>query len=58
MCIIVSIISFLVYFDSKVHKNWKQNLNKKIKSLNFAERNAHRKQMRVAALRHRIIFLA
>ena len=41
----MSVISFLVYFDKKVHKNWKKKLSKQKKNptLNFAESNAHRK---------------
>ena len=41
---IVSVISFLVYFDKQVHKKTgKKKQAKKIKTLNFAESNAHRK---------------
>ena len=44
MCFIVSVISFLVYFDSQVYKNWKKiQANKKIKSLNFVKSNVHHK---------------
>ena len=36
-------MSVHVYFDKQVHKKWKKKMEKKIKSLNFAESNAHRK---------------
>ena len=42
----------------KKKKNLKKKQAKKIKSLNFAESNAHRKQTCAAALRHTIYFLA
>ena len=45
-CFIVSVISFHVYFDKQVHKKTEKKKNKqakKIKTLNFAESNAHRK---------------
>ena len=45
MCYIVSVISFLVYFDKQVHKKLEKKIKqaKKIQTLNFAESNAHRK---------------
>ena len=45
-CFIVSVISFLVYFDKQVHKKTEKKKikqAKKIQTLNFAESNAHRK---------------
>ena len=42
-CFIVSFISFHVYFDKQVHKNMKKIKHAKIRSLNFAESNTHRK---------------
>ena len=44
-CFIVSVISFLVYFDKQVHKKTGKKIKqaKKIKTLNFAEWNAHQK---------------
>ena len=42
MNFIVSVISFLVYFDSQVHKKW--------------GKNKQEKKMRAAALRHRFFF--
>ena len=50
---------FMYILTSKLIKNWEKKLSsKKIKSLNFAESNVHRKTMRTAALRHRIYFLS
>ena len=40
------VISFLVYFDKKVHKKLKKKIKqakKKIQTSDFAESNAHRK---------------
>ena len=51
-CFIVSVMSFHLYFDKQVHKKLKKKQKqkqkklskpKKIKSLNFAESNAHQK---------------
>ena len=44
-CFIVFDISFLVYFDKKVHKKLKKKIKqaKKFQTLDFAESNAHRK---------------
>ena len=44
-CFIVFVISFLVYFDKKVHKKLKKEIKQanKFQTLDFAESNAHRK---------------
>ena len=43
-CFIVSVISFLVYFDKQVKKKLGKNKQaKNIQTLNFAESNAHRR---------------
>ena len=58
---IVSVISFLVYFDKQVHKKKKLNKKKISKQKKFKpwillNQTRTEKQMRAAALRHRIYF--
>ena len=43
-CFIVSVISFLLYFEKQVHKKLEKKIKQaKIQTMNFAESNAHRK---------------
>ena len=57
-CFIVSDTSFLVYFDKQVHKKLEKKLSKQKKYKPWILLNQTRteKQMRAAALRHRIYF--
>ena len=57
-CYIVSVISFLVYFDKQVRKRLEKKLSKpkKFKLWILLNQTRTEKQMRAAALRHRIYF--
>ena len=59
-CFIVSVMSFHVYFDKKIHKNWKKKISKKnkLKAWILLNQTRTEKQTRAAALRHTIYFLA
>ena len=58
-CFIVSVISFLVYFNNLVHKKMEKKINKqkkKIKPWILLNQTHTEKRTRAAALRHRIYF--
>ena len=61
-CFIVSVISFLVYFDKQVHKKLEKKLSKqakkKIKPWILLNQTRTERQRHVAALRHRIYFFS
>ena len=58
-CFIVSVISFLVYFDKQIHKKLEKNKQaKKFKPWILLNQTCTEKQMRTTALRHRIYFFS
>ena len=55
-CLIVSVISFHVYFDKQVHKNEKNKQAQKLKAWILLNQTRTEKQMHAAALSHIIFF--